>query len=133
MRVHPRHGPHHPARHTPRQSAGSLRRTTSIDLLRPDGPNGEVVVDGRGRDRLSARDGTPRVLDEAHLHARLDYTGGCTLRDIDTASGAGDLRALHGTAVARGSGPKSRPRHRRKPPIELCCTCFWTTCPARSW
>jgi len=61
-----------------------------------------VVVDGRGRDRLSARDGTPRVLDEAHLHARLDYTGGCTLRDIDTASGAGDLRALHGTAVARG-------------------------------
>jgi hypothetical protein len=102
MSLHPRHGPHAPTTSTPRQPAGSLRRTTTIDLLRPDGPDGEVIADGRGRDLLLARDGTARVTGEAGLRTRLDFMGGCALREIETEPGAGGVQELLGAAVASG-------------------------------
>lgn len=45
-----------PATSTPPRSPGSVRRTTSIDTLRPDGPHGALVVDARGRDLGTGRD-----------------------------------------------------------------------------
>ena len=47
-------GPHAPAVATPPRPPGSVRRTTSIDTVRPDGPDGQLVVDARGRDLLTA-------------------------------------------------------------------------------
>ena len=40
-------GPHAPATATPLRSPGSVRRTTSIDTVRPAGPDGALVVDAR--------------------------------------------------------------------------------------
>jgi hypothetical protein len=102
MSLHPRHGTHDPTTGTPRQRSGSIRRTTMIDLLRPEGPNGEVIVDGRGRDRRLARDGTARVADDARLRARLDFAGGRALREIQTEPDINGVQALIGAGTASG-------------------------------
>jgi hypothetical protein len=49
-------GPNAPAWSTPPRSPGSLRRTTSIDTVRPDGPRGALLVDARGRDLGTGHD-----------------------------------------------------------------------------
>jgi hypothetical protein len=69
-------GPHNPATSTPARRPGSVRRTTSIDTRRPDGPHGPLVVDARGRDlRTSGHDDAPcaaRVIEEIGLTLRLE-------------------------------------------------------------
>jgi hypothetical protein len=99
---HPGHGPHDPATGTPPQRAGSLRRTTTIDLLHPDGLGGDVVLDGRGRDLTMGRDEGPRTVGVAALLARIDFMDGCTLREIRTEPDDAGVRGLLGSAVASG-------------------------------
>jgi Protein of unknown function (DUF2889) len=102
-------GPHAPAIATPPRLAGSVRRTTSIDTVRPDGPDGELVVDARGRDLRTGPDGVDRmeVLGEVALALRLDAATHA-LVDI-CADGVGadagslpDLGPLIGASVGSG-------------------------------
>ncbi|MBK8756979.1 MAG: DUF2889 domain-containing protein [Actinomycetales bacterium] len=50
---------------TPARRPGSVRRTTSLDLTRPHGPDGPLHVGGRARDLHTDADGTPRVIGSA--------------------------------------------------------------------
>jgi hypothetical protein len=102
-------GPHAPATSTPPRRPGSVRRTTSIDTVRPEGPRGTLVVDARGRDLRTDRDDadlaeaigevalTLRL--EAALHSLVDIR-------VDAAAGqtedAPDLRSLLGARVGSG-------------------------------
>jgi hypothetical protein len=100
-------GPQVPATATPPRPPGSVRRTTSIDTVRPDGADGELVVDARGRDLRTGPDGVDRVdvVEEVALALRLEPATH-VLVDI-RADGAGggadpDLRALVGASVGSG-------------------------------
>jgi hypothetical protein len=57
----PRHGTHEPTTSTPARLPGSVRRSTSVDMLRPDGIDGELVLVGAGRDLHTGADGAPTV------------------------------------------------------------------------
>src|SRR5215218_10880606 len=69
----PRHGTHEPTTAIPPRAPGSVRRTTTVDMLRPHGMDAELVLVGRGRDLLTDHDGTTRVLDTAAVEATIDY------------------------------------------------------------
>lgn len=79
-----------------------MRRTTTIDLLRPDGPDGDVLVDGRGRDLVMSRGSRPRTSDTASLRAHIDYVNGSTLLDIRAVPDDDGLRELLGATVGPG-------------------------------
>lgn len=64
-------GPHDPVRAVPVRAPGSIRRTSSIDTIRPDGLKKASVVTGRARDLLTDRHGAATVLGETTLRARL--------------------------------------------------------------
>ncbi|MGY1772481.1 DUF2889 domain-containing protein [Blastococcus sp. SYSU D00813] len=54
-----------PARGTPPRAPGSVRRTATTEIVRPEGPAGPLLLHGAARDLATAADGTPRVLGEA--------------------------------------------------------------------
>lgn len=54
-----------PAAATPPRRPGSVRRTSSTDLLRPDGAHGPLVVAGRARDLTTDRAGVAQVVASA--------------------------------------------------------------------
>ncbi|MFG3022358.1 DUF2889 domain-containing protein [Streptomyces sp. NPDC048254] len=99
---HPGHGPHHPTTHTPPRRRGSLRRTSSIDMLRPEGVDGELILSGRARDLLTAPDGRATVLAEAAVHARVDYAGNFALTEIRTSPELPGAQELLGASVSAG-------------------------------
>jgi Protein of unknown function (DUF2889) len=99
-------GPHAPATSTPPRSPGSVRRTTSIDTLRPDGPHGALVVDARGRDLGTGRDtaNPAGVRREVALTLRLEAASH-TLVGVEADGHAADLPDLRPLIGARvGSG-----------------------------
>jgi Protein of unknown function (DUF2889) len=88
---------------TPRRS-GSIRRTTNIDTLRPDGVRADSVVDARARDLRTNLDGTSDVVAEATLHARISPT-----RELLSLSTSPEIPALQGLLGASvGPGFRSR-------------------------
>lgn len=100
-------GPHAPATATPPRALGSVRRTTSIDTVRPDGPDGELVVDARGRDLRTGPDGVDQVevLGEVALALRLEPATHALMdirADRTGADGLPDLRPLLGASVGSG-------------------------------
>lgn len=56
-----------PAPGTPDRPRGSIRRTTSIDMVWPNGIDGELTLEGRGRDLVTLPDGSSVVADRATL------------------------------------------------------------------
>ena len=90
--------PRHPG------GAGSIRRTTNIDTLRPDGLRADAVVDARARDLRTNLDGTSEVVAEATLQARISPTR--ELLWIRTSPDVPALRGLLGASV--GPGFRSR-------------------------
>jgi hypothetical protein len=104
--LHPRHGIHEPTSGTPPRLPGSLRRTVTTDMLRPEGIRGPLVLVGRGRDLRTGADGTPVELGTAGYHATVDFMGGWALRDIATDPARPALQQLLGTNV--GSGFRAR-------------------------
>lgn len=94
-----RGGPRQPIASTPARVPGSLRRTTTIDSVRPDGWAGSVHVTARARDLL-----TPRTGGAAVVLAEEGFTGKLSpdrvLREIVHADPR--VRALLGAAVAGG-------------------------------
>src|SRR3954469_1996600 len=54
-----------PSTGTPMRRPGSVRRTTTIDVLRPNGLEADLLLEGRGRDLLTTATGESVVLDRA--------------------------------------------------------------------
>lgn len=69
-------GPKEPVAGTPRRQPGSIRRTSSLDGLHPEGPGGPTVLVLRGRDLLTGPDGRGEVLAETEVRMRLDGVRG---------------------------------------------------------
>ncbi len=65
-------GLHGPLRGTPERVAGSIRRTTNLDLIRPEGPDGPIRITGRGRDLRTAADGRGIVRATALIAATVE-------------------------------------------------------------
>jgi hypothetical protein len=104
-------GPHAPATSTPPRSPGSVRRTTSIDTLRPDGPHGALVVDARGRDLGTGRDtaNPADVRREVALTLRLEAASHSQV-GVQADGHAADLPNLRDTGRrATPSGPAAPP------------------------
>ncbi|HEX3842112.1 MAG TPA: DUF2889 domain-containing protein [Acidimicrobiales bacterium] len=80
--LHPRHGPHQPTTETPARLDGSVRRTTSIDMLRPEGPGGPLQLQGRGRDMVTGFDGAAAWRGKASFEAEVDYMGSREVRSL---------------------------------------------------
>jgi hypothetical protein len=95
-----------PATSTPPRSPGSVRRTTSIDTLRPDGPHGALVVDARGRDLGTGRDtaNPADVRREVALTLRLEAASHSQVgvQADGHADDLPDLRPLIGARVGSG-------------------------------
>lgn len=91
-------GPREPIASAPPRAPGSLRRTSTIDSVRPDGWAGSVHVTARARDLLSPRSGAPVVLAQEGFTARLSPDR--VLREVVHADPR--MRALLGAAVAGG-------------------------------
>jgi len=87
-----------------RRSPGSIRRTTNIDTLRPEGLHADAVVDARARDLRTNLDGTSDVVATATLQARISPTR--ELLSISTSPEVPALCGLLGASV--GAGFRSR-------------------------
>jgi hypothetical protein len=88
----------------PARLAGSIRRTTNIDTLRPHGLHADAVVDARARDLRTNPDGTSDVVATATVQARISPTG--ELLSIKTSPDIPALRGLVGSSA--GAGFRSR-------------------------
>jgi Protein of unknown function (DUF2889) len=100
--LHPRHGIHAPTAGTPERTPGSVRRTATMDMLRPDGLLGPLVLTGRARDMGTGLDGAGTVLATSECTARIDFMGGRVLTEIGTTPGRPALQALLGRPVSSG-------------------------------
>jgi hypothetical protein len=100
--LHPRHGIHAPTAGTPERTPGSVRRTATMDMVRPDGLLGPLVLTGRARDLATGLDGAGTTLGTAGCTARIDFIGGRVLTEIGTTPGRPALQALLGRRVTSG-------------------------------
>src|SRR5271168_3533338 len=80
----PLHGTHDPVEGTPDRVPGSARRTTTMEMLRPDGVRRDLRLGGRGRDILTGPDGTVRVLDEGSIDVVIDFLDAVSVTEITT-------------------------------------------------
>ncbi|MER6808171.1 DUF2889 domain-containing protein [Spirillospora sp. NPDC000708] len=99
--LHPRHGLHEPTSGTPARRPGSVRRTSTVDMLRPDGLQGPLVLAGRGRDLLTSVAGGSRTLSRAGMRAVVDFVGGRFVRELSTDPNR-PLDALIGARASSG-------------------------------
>jgi len=90
---------------TPPRVAGSVRRTSSIDSNRPDGLDGDALMDGRARDVRTGADGSAEVTAEASLQARV---GGLTRELIELRSTPARQELAELTGAMVGPGFRSR-------------------------
>jgi hypothetical protein len=79
-----------------------LRRTTSHDIVRPDGVLGRVVVHARGRDLHTASDGSSSVLDEARLVFEVGHPDDRVVTAVTSTPTDDRLEALVGNPYDRG-------------------------------
>src|ERR1700739_766476 len=100
--LHPRRGIHAPTAGTPLRAPGSLRRTSTIDMLRPDGLFGPLVLVGRARDLLTDRDGGGTAIGLSACTGRVDFMAGRLLTDVTSAPDPPGLRALPGQRGSSG-------------------------------
>jgi hypothetical protein len=92
--------PRRTANPAPVRAPGSVRRTSSIDVSWPDGPDGERLMVGRARDMLTGRGGGPgRTLAEGEF--RLRMTEDKTITAISSVPGVVRIDELVGE---RGGG-----------------------------
>ena len=100
--LHPRHGIHAPTAGTPLRAPGSLRRTSTIDMLRPDGLFGPLVLVGRARDLLTDPDGGGTAAGFSACTGRVDFIAGRLLTEVTSEPDRPGLRALLGQRVSSG-------------------------------
>jgi hypothetical protein len=80
----------------------SVRRTISVDILRPNGLDAELVLVGRGRDLLTAADGSTRVLDTAEVETTIDYADAQRVTEIASTPEIPGLEQLVGRSASTG-------------------------------
>jgi hypothetical protein len=97
-------GPQDAVTATAPRRPGSIRRTTNIDTLRPDGLRADAVVEARARDLRTNLDGTNDVVAVATLQARISPTR--ELLSISSTPEVPALERLLGASV--GPGFRSR-------------------------
>jgi hypothetical protein len=100
--LHPRRGPHEPALSTPPRRAGSVRRTTSHDSVRPDGLTGRLVLTASGRDLLTGVDGRPTVLDATTIDIEIDFLSQRRIEAIAITPPFDGIDRLVGAPAASG-------------------------------
>jgi hypothetical protein len=100
--LHPRHGIHEPTAGTPPRTPGSVRRTSTIDMLRPEGLFGPLVLLGRARDLVTLADGSATVAGTSSCRAAIDFLGPRLLTSISTEPARPGLQALVGVRVSSG-------------------------------
>ena len=99
--LHPRHGIHEPSSGTPARTPGSVRRTTTIDMLRPDGLERPLVLVGRGQDIRTGPGGELRVITEAGCRGVVDFVNSRKLTEF-SSDPVRPLGGLIGARVASG-------------------------------
>ena len=113
--LHPRHGIHDPTSLTPRRAHGSIRRTSTIDMVRPEGLLGDVVLVGRARDLSTSEEGGASVLGEAGFLARVAFAPDRTVVGLRTQPfepGAAALVGIRTSAGFRRQLDRVLPEHR---------------------
>jgi hypothetical protein len=98
----PRHGMHAPTRATPARRPDSVRRTSSVDILRPEGMDGPVHLVGHARDLRTASDGTASVLRAASSATVVDYVNGGLVTAVVTDPPIPGTAELVGARAASG-------------------------------
>lgn len=93
-------GPRRPLLTTPPRRAGAVRRTTTIDVRRPDGLYGGLEIDARGRDLLTGPDGEPHPVDAVAVGLFLDPAK--VVIAVDGGEHPDGLQSLVGAAVVGG-------------------------------
>jgi hypothetical protein len=100
--LHPRHGTHDPTTGSPARRPGSIRRTTTVDMVRVDDLLGPLTLRGTGRDIVTDRAGQVVESDAATLLAHVAFLEGRALTDIETDPELPELSALLGVSVSSG-------------------------------
>src|SRR5262245_33524130 len=98
----PRHGTHEPVDSTPDRREGSVRRTTTIEMLRPDGVRRDLRLFGAGRDERTEPDGSVTVLDEATMEVVVDYRDAAAVTSLTTTPEVPGLQQVLGRSAATG-------------------------------
>lgn len=99
---HPRHGVHAPRPTSSDRRPGSIRRTTTIDSVRPGDMMHDLVQTARGRDLATAADGSTTILDAATVTAVIDYRQHFRLSSIESDPPRRELDSLVGKSVSTG-------------------------------
>ena len=100
--LHPRHGVHAPRAALIPRRPGSVRRTSTIDTVRPGDILGDAVQIGRARDLRTNADGTSNVLATASVSDRLDYANHYQLLELRSEPALAALGQLVGSPVSTG-------------------------------
>lgn len=95
-------GDHGPATATPSRHARSLRRTMTIDGHRPDGPHGEVVLNGLARDLCTDALGAASVAATQRLEVRADFISDQCVHAISAEPSEAALALLVGVGSRSG-------------------------------
>jgi hypothetical protein len=74
--LHPLHGVHNPTIGAPRRRPGSMRRTSSLDMIRAEGTVDPLHLRGEARDYYTAGDGSGEVTGSASIRATVDRAAG---------------------------------------------------------
>lgn len=100
--IHPRHGLHAPRTALLPRRPGSIRRTVTIDTVRPGDILGDAVQIAVGRDLRTAADGSGHVVREASVRTELAYSDHYRLISIESEPNRDELQSLVGTSVSSG-------------------------------
>ena len=87
---------------TPCRRPGSVRRTITVDVDRPDGPFGDVVVTATGQDLVTLADGSSFVAASQHASLRADFVTDQRVKAVDAAPPRAGLDTLVGVPSRRG-------------------------------
>jgi hypothetical protein len=93
--------PVHPCAATPRLDGVALRRTTSIEMLRPEGLDGRSVVVGRARDLVVGDRTAPRSV-TASLELETPSLSDASIRSVHAAPWHPALASLVGSGASAG-------------------------------
>lgn len=87
---------------TPARAPGSVRRTSTVDALRPHGIGGPLVLAGRARDLRTGLDGHGEVVAEASTRVTVEYTGARLITELVCDPPVPALATLVGTRAGSG-------------------------------
>lgn len=96
-----------PASGSPKRRRGSVRRTTIVDMVRPEGLAGPLVIAGTGRDLATGIDDEPYLIDAGATSVTVAPGPGHTITAVeaDAATGRPSPEVLDGLVGLRaGSG-----------------------------